>query len=101
MSVMVTLRVSVDPAAFEEQVNGQGEVIERIMGIAKSKGLIGHRWYAGEGEVVAVDEWPDGDSFNAFFEEAQPEIGPLMQAAGVTSPPEVKVWNALDLADTI
>jgi hypothetical protein len=31
---------------------------------------------------VAVDEWPDQDSFQAFMEQAQPDIGPLMEAAG-------------------
>jgi len=101
MSVIVMLRVSGDPAAFEEQTAAQADVIERIMGVAKGHGIIAHRWYGADGVFMAVDEWPDAESFQAFFEEAQPEIAPLMQAVGVTSPPEVTVWRTLDIADAV
>ncbi len=101
MSVIVTLRVSGDPARFQEVVNEQAETIEQILGIAKSKGLIAHRWYGGDGEFMAVDEWPDGDSFHSFFNEAQPQIGPLMEEVGVTAPPEIKVWQTLDTNDEV
>ena len=99
MSVYVTLRVPVDPAAFEAAVAERADVIERIMEIAKGKGLIGHRWLRGEHEVMAVDEWPDAESFQAFFEEGGPEIGPLMAAAGVTGEPEVTVWGHVAIDD--
>ena len=99
MSVIVTVRVSGDPAAFEEQVVAQAEAIGRIMGVAKSHGLIAHRWYGADGEFMAVDEWPDAESFQAFFEEAQPDIGPVMQASGVTSPPNVTFWRTLETND--
>jgi len=36
---------------------------------------------------MAVDEWPDAQSFQTFFEEAQPDIGPVMKEAGVSSQP--------------
>jgi hypothetical protein len=99
MSVYVTLRVAVDPAAFEAAVAEHAEAIGRIMEIAKSKGLIGHRWLRGDGEVMAVDEWPDAESFQAFFDAGGPDIGPLMTAAGVTAPPEVTVWGHVAIDD--
>lgn len=101
MSVIVTVRVSGDPAVFEEQVAAQAEAIGRILDVAKSHGLIAHRWYGADGEFMAVDEWPDAESFQAFFEEAQPDIGPLMQAAGVTSPPDVTFWRTLETNDAV
>jgi hypothetical protein len=101
MSVIVTIRVSGDPAAFEQQGAAQGDAIGRIMDTAKRHGLIAHRWYGAEGQYMAVDEWPDADSFNAFFGEAQAEIGPLMQAAGVTSPPDVTFWRSLNVGDDV
>ena len=101
MSVIMTLRVSGDPAAFEEQTAVQAEAIDRIMGVAKSHGLIAHRWYGADGEFMAVDEWPDAESFHAFFEEAQPDIAPLMQAAGVTSAPSVTFWRTLETTDAV
>ena len=45
---------------------------------------------------MAVDEWPDQESFQAFMEQAQPDIRPVMEAAGVTSQPSVTVWRTLD-----
>ena len=99
MSVIVTLLVTGDPAVFEEQAAAQADTIAGIMEVAKSHGLIAHRWYGGDGEFMVIDEWPDGESFHAFFEAAQGEIGPFMQAVGVTSQPEVKVWRKLEIGD--
>ena len=101
MSVIVTLRVSGDAAAFEEQVAAQADAIARIMDVAKRQGLIAHRWYGADGEFMAVDEWPDEESFQAFFDEAQLDIRPVMQAAGVTSPPDVTFWRTLETNDAV
>lgn len=101
MSVIVTVRVGGDPAAFEEQVAAQAERIGRIMDVAKRRGLIAHRWYGADGEFMAVDEWPDAESFQAFFDEAQPDIGPVMQATGVTPPPNVTFWRTLETNDAV
>jgi hypothetical protein len=101
MSVIVMLRMSGDPATFEQQVAAQADAIGRIMETAKRHGLIAHRWYGADGQFMAVDEWPDADSFHAFFNEAQAEIGPLMQAAGVSSPPDVTFWRTLDIGDAV
>jgi hypothetical protein len=101
MSVIVTLRVSGDPASFEQATAAHAGAIGRIMDVATRHGLIAHRWYGADGHYMAVDEWPDADSFNNFFHEAQAEIGPVMQAAGVTSPPEATFWRTLDTGDAV
>ena len=46
---------------------------------AKEHGVIAHRFYATDDDVMVIDEWPDAASFNRFFESMQSEIGPLMQ----------------------
>ena len=99
MSVYVTLRVTCDPAAFERSAADQADAIARIMEVAKSKGLIGHRWLRGEGVVMAIDEWPDAESFDGFYRGAGDDIGPIMAGAGVTEPPEVTVWGQVDIDD--
>lgn len=99
MSVYVTMRVSGDPATFEQAAADHADVISRIMEVAKSNGLIGHRWFRGDGVVMAVDEWPDAESFQAFFDQAGPEIGPFMAAAGVVAPPDVTVWGRVAIDD--
>ncbi len=100
MSVYVTMRVTVDPAAFAKAGADQADAIARIMETAKGNGLIAHRWFGGEDSVMAVDEWPKAEDFQAFMGAAEAEIGPLMAAAGVTGPPEVTVWSKVDIDDT-
>jgi hypothetical protein len=99
MSVYVTLRVDTDPAVFEKQAAESADAIRRIGEIAKTKGLIAHRWCTGDGFVMVVDEWPDAQSFQTFFAAAESEIGPLMASAGVTSAPVVTVYERLDIGD--
>jgi hypothetical protein len=99
VSVYVTLRVTTDPAAFEQAASDHAEAIARIMEHATANGLIGHRWLRGEGEVMAVDEWPDAASFQAFMGAAEAEIGPFMAAAGATVPLEVTVWGQVAIDD--
>jgi len=101
MSVIMTMRVSGDPARFEEAVAAEAEAIGRIMDAARTNGLIAHRWYGSDGEIMAVDEWPDPESFQAFMEQAQADIGPVMEAAGVTSQPSVTFWRSLDTGDAV
>lgn len=100
MSVIVTLRFSADPAKFEETFHAESERVGRIVETAKQHGGIAHRWYAAEGEVMAIDEWPDAESFQAFFSAAEGEIGPLMQRAEV-EPPTITFWRKLELGDDI
>jgi hypothetical protein len=101
VSVIVTLRMSGDPDRFEETVAAQRDAIDRIMAVAKSHGLIAHRWYGGDGECMAIDEWPDAESFQAFMEEAQPDIGPIMEEAGITSEPSADIWRKLETNDEV
>ena len=84
MSVIMTMRVSGDPARFEETVAAEAEAIGRIMDVAKRNGLIAHRWYGSDGEFMAVDEWTDEQSFQAFMgskgsSRASPEREELFQ----------------------
>jgi hypothetical protein len=100
MSVIVTLRISADPARFEEEAQKNAGAIQSIMEQAKSNGLIAHRFYGSDdGEILGVDEWPDAESFHAFFQGAQSDIGPLMQAIGVTEEPNVTILRRLEIGD--
>jgi hypothetical protein len=101
MSVYVTLKVPVDPASFERAAAEHRDAIGRIMEVAKANGVIDHRWFRGDDVVMAVDEWPDAESFQAFFDGAGPEIGPFLEAAGVTGPPEVTIWGQVVIDDVV
>ncbi len=100
MSVYVTLRVAAGAGAFEAAAAKHADAIPRIMEIAKSNGLIAHRWFGSDSEVMAVDEWPDAESFQRFFEAAGPDIGPMMADVGAASEPQVTVWQPVEIDDT-
>jgi heme-degrading monooxygenase HmoA len=100
MSVMMTIVVSGDPNKLEEHAASDPGAMQQILESAKEHGLIAHRFYGSEeGEIMVVDEWPDAQSFHSFFEANAERIGPLMQAAGVTSEPQPKIWRKLEAQD--
>ena len=45
---------------------------------------------------MVVDEWPDKESFQSFFESIQEDIAPIMQAVGAQGEPGVNFWRKLD-----
>jgi heme-degrading monooxygenase HmoA len=100
MSIVVTLSMKGDAKKLEEHAASDPEAMKEILESAKEHGLIAHRFYGTEdGDLMVVDEWPDAQSFQTFFEQASDKIGPLMQAAGVTSEPTPTFWRKLDTQD--
>jgi hypothetical protein len=71
-----------------------------ILESATGHGLIAHRFYGSDdGQVLVVDEWPDEQSFQSFFQENQGRIGPMMQAVGASEEPQPRFWHKLDTHD--
>jgi hypothetical protein len=102
MSVIMTLKVKADPQKFEEVASGDPDRLGGIVDAAKGHGLIAHRFYGSDnGEVMVIDEWPDAESFQSFFSEQEPTIGPLMQDAGVEGEPQITFWRKLDTGDDV
>ena len=102
MSVVMTLRVHGDPQELEKRAAANPETMRALSERAKEHGLIAHRFYGSDdGQIMVVDEWPDPESFQTFFEESQSEIEPLMRDVGVTSEPEVMFWRKLESHDEV
>jgi hypothetical protein len=102
MSVILTFRVQGDPQKLESSAADNPDRIRVITDRAKGHGLIAHRFYGSDdGQIMVIDEWPDRESFQSFFEEARSEIEPMMADAGVTSEPEITFWRKLDTHDEV
>ncbi len=101
MSVIMSLRVPIDPDRFEQVVREAPERLEAIIAKARQAGAIHHQFCAGDGEVIVVDEWPDEASFRAFFEESAADIVPMFAEAGMEARPEPEIWRVLDTPDRI
>jgi len=100
MSVIMTMRFTGDPAKLEAVAAERHDELTAIVGRAKEAGVIAHRFYGGDGKVMIVDEWPDAESFQRFFEQERPHIEPLMQAVA-TSEPEIEFWTKLETGDEV
>ena len=76
--------------------------MSKIAGKAKEHGLIAHRFYGSEdGQIMVLDEWPDPQSFQAFFEEMRGEIEGAMSEVGTSGEPEITFWRELNTADAV
>jgi heme-degrading monooxygenase HmoA len=98
MSIIMVLRVSGDPAAFEQYVKANPELVTRIAQEGRARGAAHHMFAAGDGEIVVIDEWDSADNFQAFF-NSQTEIPELMRAGGATGAPEVTFYRRMDTPD--
>jgi quinol monooxygenase YgiN len=97
MTVTIVARMKVDPAALEKLFASDRDTFVAVAADAKKVGAIHHRFLAGEGEVLIVDEWKDPEAFQKFFGDER--IAGLMQSAGVAGPPEVSVYQTMDSPD--
>jgi hypothetical protein len=99
MSVIMTLWAEGDPAGLERYAAENSDKMREIVEHAAEHGLIAHRFYGSEGQVMVIDEWPDEQSFHEFFAEMQPQIQPIMEAAGITAEPRPVFWRKLEAHD--
>ena len=99
MSVIVTVAVNGDPERFEAVAAANAERIQGIMQRAIDNGLIAHRFYGADGRFMAIDEWPDAESFQTFFGSVGEDVGFLMGEVGVAGEPEVTFWRKLETGD--
>jgi quinol monooxygenase YgiN len=100
VSVIMTLRVSGDPDKMEQLAQENGDMIRGISERAQAAGVIAHRFYGSEGQIMVVDEWPNPESFHAFFEAEAQNIGPMMEQIGAGEP-EITFWRKLETGDDV
>jgi hypothetical protein len=101
MSVIMALRLKGDAARFEEYVKEHPEMAE-IGEDAVERGLIAHRFFGSlDGDtIIIVDEWPDPESFQGFYEANEQRIGELMGAAGISGEgAQPEFWRVLETPD--
>ncbi|MCX5049735.1 MULTISPECIES: hypothetical protein [unclassified Streptomyces] len=101
MSVIMTFKVAGDPKGVEQFASANAEKMQAVLEAARRHGLIAHRFYGsdGGGSLMVLDEWPDRQSFESFFQEQGAEIRPMLEAAGVSGPVEPSFWSELTTHD--
>ena len=101
MSVLMTFLVKGDPDALEQAAAQDPDGLRAIGDEAKKAGLIAHRFYGSEGQIMVIDEWPDRESFERFFESQREKIEGMMQAVGVQGEPGINFWRELETNDAV
>jgi hypothetical protein len=100
MSVTVVAHFPVaDVAKGVEALQANAALLEEITEDTKNAGIIHHTFVAGDGELVVIDEWESAAQFQSFF-EGNAKVARVTELAGVTGPPEVSVYQGLDVAGT-
>jgi hypothetical protein len=98
MTVLVTLRVAGDSAKLEAYAKEHQDDLTGLAERGREKGATHHTFYGSDSEVLVVDEWPDEQTFQEFFEEEQDTISPMMEIAD-SDQPEITFWRKLDTGD--
>jgi quinol monooxygenase YgiN len=99
VSVVVTIKFPVSAETLEKVVLDNTATMAAISEDGRRHGTIHHQFVQDpDGSAVVVDEWPDEESFQRFFDEQQ-DIRTIMAQAGVTEPPQVRVYQVLDTPD--
>jgi heme-degrading monooxygenase HmoA len=99
LSVIMTMQLDGDAAALERIASDDREAMQGILERAKAEGLIAHRFYGSDdGRLMVIDEWPDAESFQRFFQGSRAQIEPLLSGAG-RSEPQISFWHKLETHD--
>lgn len=102
MTVIMTMRGAGDGKALEQRAAENPDGMRAIADRAEEHGLIAHRFYgADNGQIMVIDEWPDAESFQRFWESTRSEIEQLMSGIGMTGEPEVTFWRKLESRDEV
>lgn len=101
MSVMMVLRIDADPKKLEEHAAAHPDEMRSISETARGHGMIAHRFYSSDGQIIVADEWPDEQSFQGFFQAMQETIGAMFQSIGMTGQPHPEFWHKLDSHDEV
>jgi heme-degrading monooxygenase HmoA len=101
MSVTVTIRFPVsDVAKAIDGLQGNAEFLEEITESTKGAGMLHHRFVAGEGELMVIDEWETAAQFQSFF-EGNPKVAEVMASIGMTGPPAISVFESIDAPGSV
>ena len=98
MSVFMILRVPGDPNTLEQYANDNAEMMQRIAAEGRAAGATRHAFAGGDNEILVIDEWPNAEAFQRFF-DTQQEIPRLMQEGGAQGAPEISIYRKLDTPD--
>ena len=102
MSTLVMTRAKVDPQLAEQMAKAEPNPFAQLASTSH-EGLIRHRVFAGDGELVVIDEWERPEDYEAW--RASPPVAEMfskmMGEANMTDELQVLYARELDLGDKV
>ncbi len=95
--VMLRARVEGDPKELQERYTSDPDVAALVQG-GLPEGVLRHRTFATDGEIVVVDEWERPEQFQEWINK--PELQRIIGKLGVGKP-EVIFAEQLVMGDEI
>jgi hypothetical protein len=92
MSILVTVRIAGTIEKAPEVDESHPHLREQIGALAKKHGILAHRSFHREGQILDLDEWENEDKLNAFLADARPIIDELARRRG-TGTPHDEIWQ--------
>jgi len=99
MSALITVKMKGDVAKFRQALRDRAGEFEKVAERGREAGALHHRFGAGDGYVLIVDEWEHAEQFQAFF--GDPELQAFVGSVGGdhSAPPEITVTEAISSPD--
>jgi hypothetical protein len=100
MTTLVIMRAPIngDPKEMAERYTSDPEMMAALQQVGVPEGVIRHRTYAADGELVVVDEWERPEQFQAWMKN--PDVQRILAALGVGKP-EVTFAEQMQLGDEV
>lgn len=95
MGVITVMRVPGDTAKYREFFAANKEKIAEISAKAQAARCTSHVFSQGDGVTVAVDQSDSKAAFEKFL--ADPAIGETLGGARASGPPEIEVFEVIDV----
>jgi heme-degrading monooxygenase HmoA len=101
MSVTIIAHFPVsDVAKAIEALQSHSALLEEITEDTKGSGLLHHKFVAGDGEVVVIDEWETAEQFQSFF-EGNAKVEQVTTLIGVIGPPSISIFTSFEAAGAV
>ncbi len=98
MPTLMIMRAAADAGKLEELAKEDPNPFSRLRDLAP-QGVLRHRIFATEREVLVVDEWESPEQFQQWI--SRPEVQEVIARTGIEAEPAIEFARKLDLGDDI
>ncbi|WP_210505735.1 antibiotic biosynthesis monooxygenase [Naasia sp. SYSU D00057] len=96
--VIMRARVEGDPEELAQRYADDPEMLAALQRAGQPEGVLRHRTYASDGELIVVDEWESAEQFQAWMNN--PEVQRILGTLAVGRP-DVMFADQVKMGDEV